>query len=70
MSKSNEWNLLKHQFDALAHDRSVDADDIEKIFDTEFRRRFAELINQTREPSTQNRDIGSWAFHRDPFSEI
>jgi hypothetical protein len=36
----------------------------------EFRRRFAELINQTREPSTQNRDISSRAFHRDPFSEI
>jgi hypothetical protein len=36
----------------------------------EFRRRFAELINRTREPSTQNRDIGSRAFHRDPFSEI
>jgi hypothetical protein len=36
----------------------------------EFRRRFAELINQTREPSTQNRDIGSRTFHRDPFSEI
>ena len=65
MSKTNEWNLLKHQFDALAHAQSI-----EEIFDMEFRRRFAELINQTREPSTQNRDIGSRAFHRDPFSEI
>ena len=70
VSKTNEWNLLKHRFDALAHAQSVDADNVEKIFDMEFRRRFAELINQTREPSTQNRDIGSRAFHRDPFSEI
>ena len=29
--KTNEWNLLKHQFDALVHDESVDADSIEKI---------------------------------------
>ena len=70
MSKPNEWRLLKHQFDALAHDQSADADNIEKIFDMEFRRRFAELINRIREPSTQNWDIGSRAFHRDPFSEI
>jgi hypothetical protein len=70
VSKTNEWNLLKNRFDALAHAQSVDTDDVEKIFDMEFRRRFAELINQTREPSTQNRDIGSRTFHRDPFSEI
>jgi hypothetical protein len=70
VSKTNEWNLLKHRFDALAHAKSVNADNVEKIFDMEFRRRFAELINQTREPSTQNRDIGSRTFHRDPFSEI
>ena len=47
MSKANEWNLLKNQFDALAHDQSVDADNVEKLFDMEFRRRFAELITQT-----------------------
>jgi hypothetical protein len=54
VSKTN-WSLLKQQFDALVRDQSVDADYIEKIFDMEFRRRFAELINQIREPSTQNR---------------
>ena len=43
--KTNEWNLLKDQFDALVHDESVDADSIE-ILDAQFRRRFAELINR------------------------
>jgi hypothetical protein len=68
VSKTDEWNLLKHQFNAPADEPSVDAD-IEKIFDMEFRRRFGELINRIREPSTQTRDIGSSMVHRDPFSE-
>ncbi|MFZ1004159.1 MAG: hypothetical protein WAN68_19445 [Pseudolabrys sp.] len=37
--KTNEWNLLKQQFDALADEESADADSIEEIFDMEFRRR-------------------------------
>jgi hypothetical protein len=41
-----EWNLLKHQFDALVRDEIVDADSIEKIFDEQVRRRFAETINR------------------------
>ena len=47
--KTNEWNLLKDQFDALVHDESVGSDSIEKIFDAQFRRRFAELINRATE---------------------
>ena len=47
--KTNEWNLLKHQFDTLAHEESAGADGIEEIFDTEFRRRFTELINRATE---------------------
>jgi hypothetical protein len=46
MSKTNEWTLLKHQFEALVDDERVGADSIEEIFDVEFRRRFAELINR------------------------
>ena len=42
--KTNEWNLLKQQFDALLHDENVSADSIEEILDVEFRRRFVELI--------------------------
>ena len=70
MSKTNEWDLLKHQFDPLAHEESADADSIEEIFDMEFRRRFGELINQTREPLTQNRDIASRPFHSGHFQRF
>ena len=54
ISKTNEWNLLKHQFDALAHEESVGPDSIETIFDMEFRRRFSELINQTARRNSTN----------------
>ena len=54
ISKTNEWNLLKHQFDALAHEKSVGPDSIEKIFDMEFRRRFSELINQSARRNSAN----------------
>jgi hypothetical protein len=47
MSKANEWDLLKRQFDALVHDESVGcAESIDEILDVQFRRRFAELINR------------------------
>jgi hypothetical protein len=46
VSKTNEWNLLNHRFDELVHDESVGTDTIEKIFDAEFHRRFADLINR------------------------
>ena len=49
--KTNEWNLLKHQFDTLVHEVSAGADE---IFDTEFRRRFTELINQTARRNSTN----------------
>jgi hypothetical protein len=51
--KTDEWNLLKHQFDALVHGESVGADNIEKIFDAEFHRRFAELINRVAGVKTE-----------------
>ena len=47
MSKTNEWDLLKNQFDALLHEEAVGAESIDEIFDVQFRLRFAELINQT-----------------------
>jgi hypothetical protein len=31
--RTEEWNLLKQQFDELVHDESVAADSIEKIFE-------------------------------------
>jgi len=53
MMKTNEWDLLKRQFDALVLDESMGAESIEKIFDVQFRRRFAELINQTAESNSR-----------------
>jgi hypothetical protein len=55
VSKTNEWDLLKRQFDALVHDESVGAESIEEIFDAQFCRRFVELINQISE---RNRTTG------------
>ena len=39
----NEWNLLKEQFHALVREGS---NNVENIFDAQFRTRFSELINQ------------------------
>jgi hypothetical protein len=47
--KSNEWNLLKDQFDALVHDESVREDSIETFFDDQIRRRFGQWITRARE---------------------
>ena len=47
MSKANEWELLRRQFDALTPDESVES--IEDILDAQFRRRFCELINRAVE---------------------
>ena len=63
MSTSTEWNLLKHQFDALVHDESANARNVEKTFDEQIRRRFAELINRTADPGSRTR-----ASHRFPRS--
>lgn len=49
--KTNEWKLLKDQFDELVHDENVSDESI----DAQFRRRFAELINRAAE---RNRGTG------------
>jgi len=54
--KTNEWNLLKHQFNALAHEESADNDGIERIYDAEFRHRFTELIDQTAHRNSTSGD--------------
>ena len=38
----SEWNLLREQFHALVREPD---NNIEDIFDVEFRRRFSEVIN-------------------------
>jgi hypothetical protein len=44
-SETNEWNSLKTSLTCWVYNESPGSEDIEKIFDVEFRRRFAELIN-------------------------
>ena len=55
MSKKNEWELLRRQFDALTHDETVES--IEDIFDAQFRRRFTNLMNQIAQPDSKSRSI-------------
>jgi len=49
MSKTNEWNLIKREFDELARDDSAGQDSVE--LDADFHRRFAELMNRVCGPS-------------------
>ena len=53
---------MKQQFDELVHDESAAADSIEKIFDAEFHRRFAELINRIA-PNGTGTSAGSIAHN-------
>jgi hypothetical protein len=53
--KTNEWELIRRQFDALAHVENVES--IEEIFDVQFRRRFTDLINQIARPDSTTRSI-------------
>jgi hypothetical protein len=61
MSKANEWDLLRRQFDTLMHDENVGAESIEEIFDVQFRRRFTELIDQTARRNSASRY--NWPRH-------
>ena len=47
--KTNEWNLLKDQFDALVHNETEHEDSIEKFLDDQIRRRFGEWIVRATE---------------------
>ena len=44
--KTNEWNLLKDQFDVLVHGEHMRGDSIEMLFDDQIRRRFGEWITR------------------------
>ena len=47
--KTNEWNLLKDQFDALVHSETEHEDSIEKFLDDQIRRRFGKWIARATE---------------------
>ena len=53
--ETNEWELLRRQFDAVTHNETVES--IEDIFDAQFRRRFTDLINQIAKPDSTTRSI-------------
>ena len=69
MSNANEKDLLKQQVDALMrliHRESAGAESIDEIFDVEFRRRFAELINQTAQRNSTS--VGyNWPASKTPM---
>jgi hypothetical protein len=44
VDQTNEWSLLKDQFDALVRDERMREDSIERLCDDQIRRRFAEWI--------------------------
>jgi hypothetical protein len=50
---ASEWNLLKEQFHTLVRESD---NNIEDIFDTEFRRRFSEVINLAAKLDNFDRD--------------
>ena len=54
MSKANEWELIKRQFETLMHDENVDAESIDEILDVQFRHRFTELINQAAQRNSES----------------
>ena len=47
--KTNEWNLLKDQFDALMHNGTEHEDSFEKFLDDQIRRLFGEWIARATE---------------------
>jgi hypothetical protein len=56
--KTNEWNLLKDQFDALVYGESAREDSVEKLFDDQIRRRFGEWITG----ATDRKTTTNWSF--------
>jgi hypothetical protein len=55
MPNTNEWHLLKRQFDALMHAAKTGDESVEDILDIQFRHRFAELINQIVQRNSASR---------------
>ncbi len=51
--KTNEWNLIKDQFDALMHNEIEREDSFEKFLDDQIRRRFGEWIARAAEHNTK-----------------
>jgi hypothetical protein len=59
VEQTNEWRLLKDQFDALVRDEDMREDSIEKICDDQIRRRFAEWIIRAVEYKSKTNNWGN-----------
>jgi hypothetical protein len=53
-SKTNEWTLLKDQFDALVHDEDMREGSTEMFVDGDVCRRFGEWISQAANRKTRS----------------
>jgi len=54
--KTNEWKLLKEEFDALVRNEGGREESLEQLLDYQVRRRFGELIAWA---ATHQRDYGA-----------
>jgi hypothetical protein len=59
VDQTNEWSLLKDQFDALVRDEGMREDSIERLCDDQIRRRFAERIIQAAERKGKTNNTGN-----------
>ena len=59
VDQTNEWSLLKDQFDALVRDEVIREDSIERLCDDQIRRRFAERIIRAAERRSKTNNVGN-----------
>ena len=59
VDQTNEWSLLKDQFDALVRDEVIREDRIERLCDDQIRRRFAERIIRVAERRSKTNNVGN-----------
>jgi hypothetical protein len=59
VDQTNEWSSLKDQFDALVRDEGMREDSIERHFDDQIRRRFAEWIIRAAECKSKTNNWGT-----------
>ena len=59
VDQTNEWSLLKDQFDALVRDEGMREDSIERLCDDQIRRRFAERIIRAAARKSKTNNTGN-----------
>jgi len=59
LDQTNEWSLLKDQFDALVRGEDMREDSIERLCDEEIRRRFAQWIIRAAESKLKTNSWGN-----------